>query len=569
MDLLKIFNYNENHITVIGDIENPYFKAADVATILDVGCMKSILRDYDEDEKTVIVHKTTGGPQKTLFLSEIGLYRFINHSRKPLAKPFQKWCATVIKELRHRGTYELQTTLRKLQDKIDSGDYLHKSFKALEKHNYIRETQKCKKVVYIIKLHEEANGDTIIKIGASNNIISREDDLYTDYNNVTFTDVFPCEENFAFESFLHHHQDIKPHRHAWVTKRNSQAREVYKLSKALTYEQIMSIIKSNIKDFSGGNHQMLLDQKYLQVRMAEIEVEKQKASNPAFSIDDALKPLKDDLCAMSETMNSMMALFSDCVQKMGQDSATNKKNVTYKTASTQTDEPSCTQIKYTKEIKPTRGDQVQVYYAQNVNILVGHYPSYIEAVRAMTDLKVTRSGIKFAAENKTIYKNHRWHLVPQDQDASIPQILEQHNETIITQRKGLIAMLNLQRNKIDEVFPDQKSAAQSRKHSGLAAINKALHNGSISSGHYFSYWDDCSAALQNEYLSREELPKPPCPKGAINVYQLDPASGLVIKTYNSVQQAQNTMQFSRLSLKKAIENDIILKGFKWRLSVPK
>ena len=41
---------------------------------------------------------TLGGQQQTLFLTDLGLTRLLGQSRKPIAKPFQKWVAKVIKE---------------------------------------------------------------------------------------------------------------------------------------------------------------------------------------------------------------------------------------------------------------------------------------------------------------------------------------------------------------------------------------------------------------------------------------------------------------------------------------
>ena len=51
------------------------------------------------------------GNQDVLFLTEIGLYRLLGMSRKEKARKFQKWIATVVKEIRSNGKYELEKSL--------------------------------------------------------------------------------------------------------------------------------------------------------------------------------------------------------------------------------------------------------------------------------------------------------------------------------------------------------------------------------------------------------------------------------------------------------------------------
>ena len=52
------------------------------------------------------------GNQDVLFLTEIGLYRLLGMSRKEKARKFQKWIATVVKEIRLNGKYELEKSLK-------------------------------------------------------------------------------------------------------------------------------------------------------------------------------------------------------------------------------------------------------------------------------------------------------------------------------------------------------------------------------------------------------------------------------------------------------------------------
>jgi hypothetical protein len=45
----------------------------------------------DDDEKGVHTVDTPGGPQEIIIVSELGLYKLIQTSRKPAAKRFDRW----------------------------------------------------------------------------------------------------------------------------------------------------------------------------------------------------------------------------------------------------------------------------------------------------------------------------------------------------------------------------------------------------------------------------------------------------------------------------------------------
>ncbi|KAJ3054764.1 hypothetical protein HK102_011469, partial [Quaeritorhiza haematococci] len=105
-------------ITVKGDHENPLFKAVDVATILGISNVSDALKDYDEDEKVTLEITYGSRAPRVNYLTELGLYRFILASKKPLAKHFKKWVCTVIKEIRLTGQYQLQKEVEEREAKL-------------------------------------------------------------------------------------------------------------------------------------------------------------------------------------------------------------------------------------------------------------------------------------------------------------------------------------------------------------------------------------------------------------------------------------------------------------------
>lgn len=110
----KIFNHEQfGKLRVVVVNGEPWFVAADVCRVLDIGNTAMALSRLDEDEKGVSLIDTLGGKQDMSVVSEPGLYSLALGSRKPEAKPFKRWVThDVIPSIRQTGMY--------LSDKIDS-----------------------------------------------------------------------------------------------------------------------------------------------------------------------------------------------------------------------------------------------------------------------------------------------------------------------------------------------------------------------------------------------------------------------------------------------------------------
>ena len=118
MDLLQtfIFNDSKHNVRVVrNNDDEPMFCASDVGKVLGIKYIRSSIEDFDEDEKGVCTIHTLGGDQNVTFLTEQGMYKLIMRSRKPIAKPFQKWVFKVIKDIQKNGRYEMQKELDELK----------------------------------------------------------------------------------------------------------------------------------------------------------------------------------------------------------------------------------------------------------------------------------------------------------------------------------------------------------------------------------------------------------------------------------------------------------------------
>lgn len=98
----KVF---DKEFTIYGTVEDPLFKAADVAEWIEHSNASSMLNSIDEDEKLTIniTYSEENGNIKAhnvSFLTEDGLYEVLMQSRKPIAKQFKKEVKKLLKALR-------------------------------------------------------------------------------------------------------------------------------------------------------------------------------------------------------------------------------------------------------------------------------------------------------------------------------------------------------------------------------------------------------------------------------------------------------------------------------------
>ena len=97
----------ENEVTlmgktfnVYGTVEEPLFRAKDVADWLDITNVSQMVQSVDEDEKGIYNVYTLGGNQDVLFLTENGVYEVLMLSRTPVAKDFKKEVKKMLHALR-------------------------------------------------------------------------------------------------------------------------------------------------------------------------------------------------------------------------------------------------------------------------------------------------------------------------------------------------------------------------------------------------------------------------------------------------------------------------------------
>lgn len=127
---VSVFDFKSNAVHVILDGNgDPWFVAKDVCSILGLGNITEALRYLDNDEKEKLSNfripevgniGPKHGGRSPILVSEPGLYNLISHSRKPEAKPFQRWVNhEVLPTIRQTGGYNTAMSVEALVDNPD------------------------------------------------------------------------------------------------------------------------------------------------------------------------------------------------------------------------------------------------------------------------------------------------------------------------------------------------------------------------------------------------------------------------------------------------------------------
>jgi prophage antirepressor-like protein len=252
MDIIKALVFNEeiNNINIIGTYDEPLFQANQVAKILEIKNINSIIKFFDNDEKIIKSIDTNESSEEILFLTIIGLYRLVGMSRKPIAKKFQKWIANVIKEIRLNSKYELESQIKDAIEKLEKDNDVFR-------HQNILKSFDNKPGVYIQKIQKLENNKMIIKIGSSHALNNNIDNLI---------DFFPANRYRAFERSIHNDPNVNKYKYV------EEMTETYCVTNEF-YSELVSIVSRKQKDYQGMSEEHLFE---IEKQKKELEILEKK-----------------------------------------------------------------------------------------------------------------------------------------------------------------------------------------------------------------------------------------------------------------------------------------------------
>jgi prophage antirepressor-like protein len=547
MDILKAFSLvGDNYqVNIQGTHENPLFKANDIGKILGIKKIKDNIQDFDETEKEAVSIGTLGGPQETTFLTEIGLYRIIGRSRKPIAQIFQRWIINIIKEIRIHGMYKLN-----LENEVDKKLYEQKNIESL--HQKLMKIYHNENMIYIFKLKEDPDkpGFFIIKIGSTQNIKERIKNISKDYNvDPILIDALHNNNYIKTENMIHDNATINQYKYHKIININGiKSREIYSVNNEI-YEGLLKIIEQiNLNYCNEQNPEY-------KIKMTELNNENEKLKQETEKLKQETQLLKiqseNVILRQLEIQLEMKKLI---MQDPEQDKEKDEEEFVKEKV----------EINYIK--KRVNGPKIPKVYQYKIDDLINPYhifDSPSEAERILDN--VSQSALKRASIENTIYKDYRWLYVVRAEEPPVqlePTIEKKHSSSEIK----FIAMIDIKQTKILEVYASQKDAIEARNMK-CNSFTRAIQQKSVSSGHYWNFFDDCSEEMKQEYLKINSLPNKMINSTGIKIQKIDPLSKKVICVYNSKRDIVKKYQISYLKLNQIVNdnNNEIYQGFIWKL----
>jgi prophage antirepressor-like protein len=542
MDIIKAFNTNNlnTEIVIKGTHENPLFRASDIALVLDIVSIRSIIRNYNDDEKVTQPVETMGGRQNITFLTEKGLYKILFKSRKPNAETFQNWVCDMIKEIRLKGKYNLEE-LEKIKTEMIQNEETHKKefdTKVSREREQIllREFGTIGSIVYIIKVKTYETGEYIIKIGESRiGIQMRYNEHKTKYDEILLLDCFSVKKSKDFEHFLHNHEMIKYHKKTDLPNHETE-RELFIIGKGLSYRTLLQIIHANINHFNDYNQNDLEKLKH------ENEVLKQMMHpNQPFPQNQSLPQYDNQMVQdMLYYQKEMMAQIQN-LEKMNIE-------ILQKLNSLQTK----TTTNFNQSLV-TVGPRLQQINPETITINKV-YESIAECIKEY-NYKLKRPSIMKAITDNTIYHGFRWAYVDRELDANIITNLP-NTKPIKVQNNGYVAKINKEKTEIINVFIDRKTTCILEKYNSITVLDTPMKQNKLYNGFYYMLYENCDTKWKMEFVAK--YGEPILYKTGIGQYN---SEQILIKEFVCKYDCIKQLKMSDKTLAKALEQNLAYNTF--------
>ncbi len=570
MDILKAFKLLDEtiEINIQGTLENPLFQANQIGKLLNLTNIRVNLQDFTDKEKVANLTYTLGGNQETLFLTEIGLYKLLGRSRKPIASTFQSWMINTIKEIRINGFYKL-----KEENEVDKQLIIQNC--DLLTHKQLIKAYDQKNVIYLCRL-KYLDDKKIVKIGSTQNIKERMCHMNGQFDNVEIIiiDIIEINNYRKFEKYLHNDNYIKNYYYPLIKKDGTESKETYLVTDD-EIKEFVKIINDSKKMYQDINQKDIeeiklkqIEKEYEKIQLKhDCEIEQMKLK---FELELKQKEIELELLKykVDNNINTHCTIDGSEVIKSEKDDAQDDAQDDNASEDNYLSDEELDLTKTNFKLKPrTNGiktPKVYQYHPDNLSepIKVFDSPVNVEREKELSHLEISPAPLRNAFKNNTIYKGFRWLFVNRNE---IPP--STISETVHVKHKSPdikhIAMIDIKRTKILEVYATQKDAIEARNMK-CNSFTRAIQQQSVSSGHYWNFFEDCSQEWQDEYLATRKLPERFIHSTGKRVEQIDPKTNKVLKVYNSNRDVIKLYQMSASKLRECLETGQIHNGYIWQ-----
>jgi phage anti-repressor protein len=320
-----------------------------------------------------------------------------------------------------------------------------------DKHKFLIDKFKSKKCIYLAEIDDDK-----IKIGSTNDISVRKNNLKDVFGKCIFTDFFECkyyrevEQNILVAVREHiYRKKIKDH----------LSKEVVQLSEQFNYNQLVGIVKKEIQSYD----------KYM-------------FWNESTSTNYINKDNYSEIIDLLKENNVILKNIQNSLQN-------------------NSDEIIISQQFPSKQItsgQGTRGRKIQEIDPDNLSVIKNLYPSMIHVLRENTNYE--KASIQRAIKNNLIYKGSRWLFVEHNQNQNIVNNIK---ETVSSNQpeNNYILKVNLDQTEIVECFRGI-TEIRSKYKIGNQKIYSIIDNKTAFDNSYFMKITECPEDL----LKNFELP---------------------------------------------------------------
>lgn len=473
--------------------------------------------------------KTHGGHNKETFVLNIDTFKkFCLKAGTKKADEIHEYfikLENIMFEITKEESEELKKQLTQLED-VKNKEIEEKLIKQREKI-LLSEYAQAGSLVYIIKVKTFPNGEYIVKIGHSTKgIHNRYSEHKGNYDECLLLNCFIVDKSYDFEQFLIHHDKIRLNKVTDLIG-HEKGNELFLIGKNLTYQIVLHIIESNIKNYNFSISELLKENELLRSQM----------QNNCYNTKDNIE-INTVLQELTKTVKQL-SFKIDNLEKINIE-LTEKINSTQTKVSTGFNEPLVTLGPRLQKINPETLEIVKVY------------ESVSEAMKENSQIK--RPSINKAISENIIYCGFRWLFVERNLDPNIIIHIEPTKQTKI-QNLGYIAKLNAEKNEILNVYLDRKTAANLNGYSSSSSLDIPVKKCTISNGYYYKLYEYCNEELINNYETKHGIPI--LYKNGIGQYDLE---GNLVKEFSCKYDCIKMLSISDKTLTKALEKNLPYNG---------
>lgn len=489
---------------------------------------KRVLEHLDKDVDYIVFHTTVeksmkGRPKELILLTMNAAQRFSFMSKTEIGKQTARTVARLIECL---ADYDI------LVSHLNARNH---------RHDTIVELYKNYPVVYLADVIVCTAGSVEIlkKIGWSNNLESRQETLQTDMKTTcVFTHAFKCIRSLSLEQEILKNPLVKD-RLFKEEINGHKSTETLVLDSDFTESHLIDLINECLPKYNICSEEHEMEVQKHEIALQKVKLESRNAEN-----------LTKKMKMVEHYMHTGMS------REAAEESIDKDEHLLQilpgGAIPMSIFERNCR--------KNSRGYKIQRINPDDPTVAVETYESPIDVTREV--IGSSKSRVINAIKEHTLYMGSRWWTVPHDKDERVVHDLPP-TKIIKRSTKRLIAKLDKESKMIKEVFASQREAMKEAQLSSPGAISMAIKNDTLSHGHKYKLWEDCSPELRAKYIEVNGNPEVPLPSG-IKVQRLHPLTKQPIETYANIEYIVKHFQVARDTLKKAIANDRLLKGWFWR-----